>query len=64
MKVETNIFVSFLYDIIYLGNLDKVNARYGYNSTTSRYNAWNVNTNGNVNNPNLTNTNAVRHSLL
>ena len=43
--------------IIIIGNLDK-ESRYGNNG--SNYNAWNVNSNGNVGNTNLTNTNSVR----
>ena len=39
------------------GNLD-IKVRYGYNN--GNYNAWNVNSNGTVNNNNLDNTNAVR----
>ncbi|MBQ8902088.1 MAG: hypothetical protein IJY87_03350 [Bacilli bacterium] len=34
-------------------------SRYGANSS-GNYNAWNVNSNGQVNNNNLTNTNSVR----
>ena len=41
-----------------IGSLDKEYTRYGYNG--GNYNAWDVNSNGNVNNPNLTNTNSVR----
>ena len=45
--------------IIILGSLDKEKSRYGQNSN-GNYNAWRVNSNGNVDNPNLTNTNSVR----
>ena len=41
-----------------IGSLDKEYTRYGYNG--SGYNAWDVNSNGNVNWNNLTNTNSVR----
>ena len=41
-----------------IGSLENVFARYGLNG--SNYNAWNVNSNGNVNNQNLSNANSVR----
>ena len=45
--------------IIILGSLDKEKSRYGQNSN-GNYNAWRVNSNGNVDNNWLTNTNSVR----
>ena len=50
--------IAVILDIIILGSLDKEKSRYGYNS--GNYNAWNVNSDGNVNRNNLNNTISVR----